>query len=201
MEPVETADGAPGGRAAQDRLVELAFAAGHEDALARAYERWGTLVHGLAVRAVGPVDADDVTQQVFISAWKDRHRYDPQRGPLAGWLVGIARHRIADALRRRAALREQPWDPTDPGATPPAGVGRGAVVEGADRTVEHVDVREEVEKLDQPQRRIVELAYWDDLTHAEISERTGLPLGTVKSHLRRTLVRLRGRLGGAGGTA
>ncbi|MBC3763295.1 RNA polymerase sigma factor [Quadrisphaera oryzae] len=201
MEPVETADGAPGARAALDRAVERDFAAGHEDALARAYERWGALVHGLAVRAVGPVDADDVTQQVFISAWRDRDRYDPARGPLAGWLVGIARHRITDALRRRAAHREQPWDPTDPGGAQPAALGPGAVVEGADRSVEHVDVREEVEKLDQPQRRIVELAYWEDLTHAQISERTGLPLGTVKSHLRRTLVRLRGRLGGAGGTA
>ncbi|MEH3077323.1 MAG: sigma-70 family RNA polymerase sigma factor [Quadrisphaera sp.] len=200
MDPVETADGAPGGRAARDRAVELDFAAGHEEALARAYERWGTLVHGLAVRAVGPVDADDVTQQVFISAWKDRDRYDPERGPLAGWLVGITRHRTTDALRRRAALREQPWDPTHPDG-PPAGPGPGAVVEGADRSVETIDLREEVERLEQPQRRIVELAYWDGLTHAEISQRTGLPLGTVKSHLRRTLVRLRGRLGGAGGTA
>ncbi|MGQ7295642.1 RNA polymerase sigma factor [Quadrisphaera sp. KR29] len=198
MEPVETADGAPGGRAASDRLIELDFAAGHEDALARAYERWGTLVHGLAVRAVGPVDADDVTQQVFISAWTGRKGYDPARGPLAGWLVGIARHRIADALRRRAAQPEQPWDPTDPGGAPPQAT---AVVDGPDRGVELVDVREEVERLEQPQRRIVELAYWEDLTHAEIAERTGLPLGTVKSHLRRTMGRLRGRLGGARGTA
>ena len=154
-------------------------------------------MHGLAVRAVGAVDADDVTQQVFISAWRTRAQYDAARGPLGAWLVGITRHRVADALRRRAALREQPYDPSEPPAPP--GPPGASSVGGDDDAARSIDVRDEVSRLGDPQRRIVELAYWDDLTHAQISERTGLPLGTVKSHLRRTLVRLRARLGGPDG--
>ena len=194
--PADQREGADG-RAARDHRLERDFCAGRDDALARAYERWGTLVHGLAVRAVGPSDAEDVTQQVFISAWQTRGQFDPARGPLGAWLVGITRHRAADALRRRASRPEDPYDPADPPSAPGPSAGAGAPEEG----VQHLDLRDEVSRLGDPQRRIVELAYWDDLTHAEISRRTGLPLGTVKSHLRRTLVRLRGRLGGADGVA
>ncbi len=199
MEPSADQREAADGRAARDHRLERDFCAGHDDALARAYERWGTLVHGLAVRAVGPSDADDVTQQVFISAWQARDRFDPARGPLGAWLVGITRHRVADALRRRAARPEQPFDPADPPSPPgpPGGAAGGA----GDDAAQHIDLRDEVSRLGDPQRRIVELAFWEDLTHAQISERTGLPLGTVKSHLRRTFVRLRARLGGAGGVA
>jgi len=197
--PVDQREGAEG-RAARDHRLERDFCAGHDDALARAYERWGTLVHGLAVRAVGPTDADDVTQQVFISAWRTREQFDPARGPLGAWLVGITRHRVADALRHRAARPEQPYDPADPPS--PSGPSWSSAGGGApDESVQHLDLRDEVSRLGDPQRRIVELAFWEDLTHAQISERTGLPLGTVKSHLRRTFLRLRTRLGGAGGVA
>ncbi len=80
-----------------DQEVGRRFAAGEEQALAWAYERWAGQIHGMAVRAFGPgPDAEDVTQQVFVSAWTGRARFRPDQGPLPAWLVGVARHKIAD---------------------------------------------------------------------------------------------------------
>jgi RNA polymerase sigma-70 factor (ECF subfamily) len=172
-----------------DDELAAAFAAGDEDALALAYERWASLVHGLAVRAVGPDEAQDVTQQVFIGAWRSRDSFDPRTGTLPGWLVGITRHAVADALRRRAARWELAVEPGSDSLSASA-----PVADTADLVPEQLLVRAEVARLDQPQRRIVELAFFDDLTHQQIADRTGLPLGTVKSHLRRTLARLRTRM-------
>jgi RNA polymerase sigma-70 factor (ECF subfamily) len=175
-----------------DREVGRRFAAGDEQALAWAYERWSRQIHGMAVRAFGAgPDAEDVTQQTFISAWTGRARYRPDDGPLPAWLVGICRHKIADAWARRerqrreteAAMAEAQKAPAGP-ATPPVDT---AV---ADRVL----LLDELDRLGQPQRGIIELAFFEDLTHAQIAERTGLPLGTVKSHIRRTLERLRARL-------
>lgn len=172
--------------------VGLRLVAGDEHALAEAYDRWAPLVHGLAVRALGRDDADDVTQQVFISAWRSRERYRPEAGDLPAWLVGITRHVVADALRRRYASRQEAV--ADPAA---AAVVNGSLRATDDPTEELPDrllVRAEVARLDQPQRAIVEMAFYESLTHTEIAARTGLPLGTVKSHLRRTLTRLRERM-------
>ena len=76
-----------------DTEVGRRFAAGDEKALAWAYERFAGQIHGMAVRAFGPgPDAEDVTQQVFVSAWTGRARYRPEQGPLPAWLVGVCRH-------------------------------------------------------------------------------------------------------------
>jgi len=173
-----------------DAAVGKSFADGDERALAWAYERWGGLIHGLACRALGAgADAEDVTQQVFVSAWTGRAGYRPDRGPLAGWLVGICRHRIADALARRR--REQQL--TEAAGT----MAAASRTEG--RRFDHqadnrVVLMDELGRIGQPQRTIMELAFFADLTHEQIAEHTGLPLGTVKSHIRRTLLRLRDRL-------
>src|SRR6185312_10608393 len=85
-----------------DREVGRRFAAGDEQALALAYERWAGQVHGMAVRAFGAgPDAEDVTQQTFVAAWNGRAGYRPDDGPLPAWLVGICRHKIADTWARR----------------------------------------------------------------------------------------------------
>ncbi|MEI4272915.1 sigma-70 family RNA polymerase sigma factor [Klenkia sp. LSe6-5] len=171
-----------------DDEVGRRFAAGDEQALAWAYERWAARLHGMAVRAVGPgPEAEDVVQQTFVSAWTGRHRYRPDTGPLPAWLTGICRHRIADAWARRERDRR---------ATTAAGAaGAPPSDEPLDRAVtDRVLVLGALEQLGQPQRGIIELAFFADLTHGEIADRTGLPLGTVKSHIRRTLERLRTRL-------
>ena len=183
-----------------DVEVGRRFAAGDAQALRWAYERWGALVHGLAVRAVGAADAEDVTQQVFIAAWESRQRFRPESGVLAAWLVGITRHKTTDALRRRPRSAEVATDPVDvrDGAertADPAADARAS----EDAVARRIVIAHELARIGQPQRRILELAFYQDLTHQQIAEVLDLPLGTVKSHIRRTLVRLRERLEVEGG--
>lgn len=177
-------------RAEEDTAIAVAFAAGDEQALARAYARWGSLVHGMAVRAVGASDAEDVLQAVFISAWRTRSGYDPARGPLPAWLVGITRHRIADALGARHRRGEVVTDPSAAQLAPESGAQGAPHDAVADRLV----LVAELATLGEPQAGIVAMAFFEDLTHQQIADRTGLPLGTVKSHVRRSLLRLRDRL-------
>ena len=173
-----------------DDEVARRFALGDEQALAWAYERWAGQIHGMAVRAFGSgPDAEDVTQQVFVSAWTGRNGFRRDAGPLPAWLVGITRHKIADTWakrdrQRRAAEAAMGAARSAPATTPTFDT---AV---ADRVL----LLDELDRLGQPQRGIIELAFFEDLTHAQIADRTGIPLGTVKSHIRRTLERLRTRL-------
>nr|WP_281497231.1 sigma-70 family RNA polymerase sigma factor [Ornithinimicrobium sp. F0845] len=159
-----------------------------DGALDHAYQRWGPLVHGLARKAVGPVEAEDVTQQVFLSAWRARETYSPDHGPLGAWLVGITRRVVADTLRvRRRSAQVPVADDQD-------------VPEGRWEDVDRDDllsVYEELERIGDPPRQILLLAYVHDKTQKEIAELLDLPLGTVKTHTTRTLARLRTRLGGA----
>jgi RNA polymerase sigma factor (sigma-70 family) len=175
-----------------DREVGRRFAAGDERALAWAYERWAGQVHGMAVRAFGPgPDAEDVTQQTFVSAWTGRAGYRPDKGPLPAWLVGVARHKIADTWARRDKQRREAEAAMSQLQAAPSGPS----TPGVDTAVaDRILVLDELDLLGQPQRGIIELAFFEDLTHAQIAARTGLPLGTVKSHIRRTLERLRTRL-------
>jgi RNA polymerase sigma-70 factor (ECF subfamily) len=175
-----------------DADVARRFTAGDERALAEAYQRWAGQIHGMAVRAFGPgPDAEDVTQQTFVSAWTGRARYRPDQGPLPAWLVGVARHKIADGWARRERQRRE----TEAAVSEAQAAPSGAVTGGMDCAVANrVLLLDELDRLGQPQRGIIELAFFEDLTHAQIADRTGIPLGTVKSHIRRTLERLRNRL-------
>ena len=192
--PVATDPGEerPGAPDPDDRELGRRFAAGDEQALALAYTRFAGQIHGMAVRAFGPgPDAEDVTQQTFVSAWTGRAGYRPDKGALPGWLVGVARHKIADTWARRdRQRRETEAAMSEAQATPGRRVTAGVDTQVADRVL----VLDELDLLGQPQRGIIELAFFEDLTHAQIAARTGIPLGTVKSHIRRTLERLRSRL-------
>lgn len=168
-----------------DQLVD-AFVAGDERGLERVYQRWSPLVYTLALRSLtDPADADDVTQKVFVKAWKARDTYDRGRGALSAWLVGITRNCIADThaeRQRRARLEEKVR--ADPLQEPVASF------DIADRII----IANEIDLLDDVPRQIIRLAFYRDLTHTQIADTLGLPLGTVKSHIRRSLARLRTRL-------
>lgn len=131
------------------------------------------------------MDAEEVTQATFVSAWRGRESFDPDFGSLAGWLVAIARRRAIDQMRVRQqnsrsvqAARQLPEPRSE---------------EGPEQVVNRVLVADELARLPENQRRVLELAFFDDLTHTQIAAVTGLPLGTVKSLLRRGLLRLRRR--------
>lgn len=166
----------------RDAALAHAFAAGDHSALEELYRDVSALVYTMARRALGSTaDAEDVTQQTFISAWKGRERFDPDKGDLRGWVVGIAKRRIADALdsrarelRRAEAAKEQVTDVT---------------ADDADKVL----LAYEVEALGDPRKTIVALAYYEGATHEQIAGRLDMPLGTVKSHLRRSLQELRHR--------
>lgn len=160
---------------------------GDEKALRTTYERHGAAVLYLAQRLLGNrADAEDVTQVTFVAAWNGRDTFDPQRGTMLGWLLGIARRKAVDRLRSAAredrvteTVKEQPV--------------LGDAEETPERIVDRLVVADEMGRLPEEQRRTLELAFFDDLTHPQIAAATGLPLGTVKSHIRRGMANLRRR--------
>lgn len=162
------------------------FRDGTPEAVRRVYEEYSSMVYSIALRTLrNTADAEDVTQQVFVNAWRARSRFDPDRAPIGAWLAGITRNAVADALRRRAR------DRTD--------LAEAEESAGPDRTDEIVDqvvVAQALTELGPPQQDVLELAFFERLTHTEIAERMGLPLGTVKSHITRGLRRLRTRMEG-----
>lgn len=163
------------------------FRRGDETALREVYDRYGGLVYRLGLSCLtAHHEAADVTQATFVAAWRGRGTYDPDRGTLAGWLLGIARRQAVDRLR---ALRRDRDLATAARAADVGYSGEPA----PERVVDRLVIVDELRRLSPEQRRVVELAFFDDLTHVQIAGVTGLPLGTVKSHLRRGLERLRTR--------
>ena len=166
--------------------VESRFAEGDEIALQEAYELHGSLVYSICRRSVDEAAAADITQETFIAAWRNRHRYDPTRGGLAPWLTGIARNKIIDHFRA-TGREERRIDRAKETIRPDA--------EHVEETTLRMLLVDAMEELPERARTIVSMAFFDDLTHVEISARTGIPLGTVKSDIRRSLDRLRHGLG------
>lgn len=167
------------------------MAAGSTDALSRLYDRHAGTVFGLARRILNRLeDAEEVVQDVFTQVWREAGRYEHGRASVAGWVVMLARTRAIDRLRARNARPDQ--RPATPDVLP---LG----VASLDRSPEQVtiaaedvrDVRAALEALPEAQRTLVELAYYEGLTHSEIATRTGVPLGTVKTRIRTAMAALR----------
>lgn len=165
-----------------DRL-DQAFAAGDAD-LRAVYDEHGGLVYAICRKALDEHTANDVTQEVFVNAWRAREQFDPARGNLRAWLVGITKRRIVDHLRSEGRHRDRRADQSPEAVDPVSD-------EPIDRTVDRMIVADALRRLPERSRQVVALAYLDGLTHHEITERTGLPLGTVKSDIRRSLERIR----------
>lgn len=183
---------------ASDEHLSHGFADGDESCLTEAYRRWGALVFTVAARKLGDTEeAKDVTQQVFVGAWRGRGGFDPRRGSLKTWIMGITHKKLLDALavrsRRLRDIHAVASASSDPVQEEPS---------ASDSVVDYVVLMDELERLPKGQQTVLRLAFFEDLTQAQIAERTGLPLGTVKTHTRRGLMRLKHRLevdGGAPG--
>lgn len=175
-----------------DQAVEAAldrrFIAGEEAALAEVYRRWSPVVFTLALRSLGDrTDAEDVTQRVFVSAWTSRASFSPDKGKLSTWLIAITRRRIADMHESRAKIRRLHEELTR--TTRPEDLIREPPDVASAILLAH-----EIDQLEPDARLVVRLAFYDDLTHQQIARHLDMPLGTVKSHLRRSLLRMRDRL-------
>jgi RNA polymerase sigma-70 factor (ECF subfamily) len=173
--------------AADERdLLEASFASGDADALETVHDDLADDVYRFVARTVGADRARDVTQEVFLAAWRSRDRFDPTKGSLGGWIMGIARFKAIEQLRRN-----KPEYPTDE-----MGVDHGAHDARVEDLAQQMLVAGAMERLPDRMRGVVELAFYSDLTHAQIAAKTSMPLGTVKSDIRRGLGRLRRELEG-----
>lgn len=170
------------------------FAVGDPDALREAFDVHGALVLSICRRGLpSPEDADDALQQAFVAAWRARARFDPARGSLASWLAGITRNKVLDAQRALYRRRDVPASADDRdvlASTAP----QVDVPTGPEQVADQLVVRAALGRLPADRRVALELAFFEGLTHPEVAERLGLPLGTVKSHIRRGLDALRDEL-------
>jgi RNA polymerase sigma factor (sigma-70 family) len=186
----------PGGDSEDRSEAELMrqVAAGEIGGLEALYDRYHAMAYALALRITTETGlAEDVVQDSFLGVWRNAGRYAEARGSVRGWLLAIVRHRAIDAMRRQrasVALGEEsdevlPANLTLPDIWPEV-AGR----------LDGERVREAIRLLPPAQREAIELAYFDGLTQREIADRTGAPLGTVKSRMRLGLVSLRAQLVG-----
>ena len=174
-----------------DPPLVRAVAEGSAEALGTLYDRHAGTVYGLAKRILTrQEDAEEVVQDVFAQVWRDAPRYDPSRASVAGWIMVLARTRAIDRLRARRARPDQ-QDGIEPGQAPPL-VAAGQDPEHAVISKEASSkVRAALDALPDSLRTLVELAYFQGLTHSEIAGQTGVPLGTVKTRLRTAVASLR----------
>ncbi len=170
----------------EDAHLLQQLAAGHNDALAALYDRHSTLLYTVIVRIAGePAEAQDLLHDLFASLPRRAANYRPDSGRAIGWLLTAARNLALDRVRtdkrRRELLHEASLEPEKP-------FGHNTV----DRTLPYADeiaiLRGCVGNLNEGQRRALELAYFDGLTHDEISTLLSEPLGTIKARIRRGLL-------------
>jgi RNA polymerase sigma-70 factor, ECF subfamily len=154
-----------------------------ENAMEDLFRRYSGAVYSVALRVLHDSGhAEDVLQEVFLQLWRDPAAFVQQRGSLGGWLVVVARNRAIDLLRRR-----KPTDSVEDVVL----ASSINVAEEAERNATMQKVRQVIAGLPQEQRKTLELAYFEGLSHTEIAGRTGDPLGTVKTRIRQALISLR----------
>jgi RNA polymerase sigma-70 factor (ECF subfamily) len=160
-----------------------AVAQGNQDAMAAVFDRYSRIVFCIALRVLRePSLAEDVMQEVLLQVWKRPQSFVSQRGNLAAWLSVVARNRAIDVLRKRS--------PLDPIGELPLPDPRDMAQESEQSWLIE-KVRKVVETLPAEQQGPLELAYFEGLSHTEIAERTGSPLGTVKTRIRAGLTSIR----------
>jgi RNA polymerase sigma-70 factor (ECF subfamily) len=166
------------------------MARGDSDGLADLYDLFAARVYSLALRILRDAhDAEEVVQDVFAQAWRSAAGYDASRATVGGWLLMMTRSRALDRLRAtRAHGRALPSAEADPDELPAAFPGADLVAISDEQAKQ---VRRALDELPAEQRRALELAYFEGLTHTEVAERLSQPLGTVKTRIRLGLMKLR----------
>ena len=185
-----------GGRTvgSEDESLVRRMAAGEEQALGALYDRWYPLVHGVVSRLVRqPNEVEDVVEETFWQAWRQASRFDPARGAVQTWLLTIARSRALDRVRSLRRRREDPLEGDD-GVDVVQQVAEGDPGLDAEASERRRIVVAALNDLPAEQREALELGYFGGLSQSEIAERTGQPLGTVKTRMRLAMQKLRGQL-------
>jgi RNA polymerase sigma-70 factor (ECF subfamily) len=157
--------------------------AGEEAAMSSLYDRYSRVVYSVALRVLrDAASAEDVMQEVLMQVWRSPSGFASTRGSLGGWLAVVARNRSIDMLRRR-----RPTDSVDEVAL----ASSFNLADEAERSSLMERARTTIQQLPREQRKTLEMAFFDGLTHSEIAEMTGDPLGTVKTRIRSALLSLR----------
>jgi RNA polymerase sigma-70 factor, ECF subfamily len=156
---------------------------GDQEAMSAFFDRYSTMVYSVALRVLKDSgEAEDVMQEVFVQVWRNPGAFVSGRGSLGGWLVVVARNRAIDVLRRR-----RPSDPVELFVLPSV----TNLAQQAEQSVLMAKVRSAMLTLPAEQKSSVELAFFEGLSHSEIAEKTGDPLGTVKTRIRLALTTIR----------
>jgi len=171
-----------------DAAAVARVADGDADALRGLYARYGRIVYGLTYRLTRDAQlAEEATQDTFVTLWKRADAYDPQRAKVTTWLFVIARNRAIELVRSRARVPE-PRESVEPMGEEANPADLMQIADDAER------IALAIAELPESQLEAIQLAYFEGLSHTEIAERLGQPLGTVKSRIRLGLDRLRALL-------
>ena len=166
-----------------DAALIARMRAGDQTAMADLYDRYSGVVYGVALRVLANTTAaEDVVQEVFLQLWRNPQAFDADRGRLAPWLAVIARNRAIDHLRKRPLEDDIDELPISTGVDLEDEAARKLAIER---------VRGVLTQLPQDQRKALEMAFFEGMTHSEIAGKTGEPLGTVKTRIRTGLLALR----------
>ena len=181
---------------ARDRELVQRIGRGDQDAFRGLFGRYAPSAMALARRvARQPFLAEEIVQEAFLAVWRSPSGYDPQRGSVRAWLMGMVHHRAVDAVRREESQRRRAEESI---ASDPVVADDPAedVADQIDLPQERKAVRAALDGLPEEQRQVIELMYFGGLSQSAISEQLSLPLGTVKSRTLLGMRRLRGAIGG-----
>jgi len=180
----------------EDEVLTTATQPGHEDAallarvqrgdeqaMAMLFDRYSKIVYSVALRVLrDAASAEDILQEIFMQIWRNPAGFVTTRGSLGGWLAVVTRNRSIDTLRRK-----KPTEQVEEMQLPAA----GNLADESERNLMMEKARVVIAQLPAEQRKTLEMAFFDGLTHSEIAEMTGDPLGTVKTRIRSALLTLR----------
>ncbi|NJL23218.1 MAG: sigma-70 family RNA polymerase sigma factor [Leptolyngbyaceae cyanobacterium SM1_3_5] len=176
-----------------DRSLLARIAQQDQAALAQLYNRYARLVFAIAFKSFGSVEeSEEAVLDVFSQVWRTATRYDPAKGRVDTWLLIMARSRILDRLRKQQRIAK---GQTAVETEIQFAKSSGDPIEDAQIVERRAIVQAAIKQLSDPQRQVIELAFYQGLSHSEIAAQTGLSLGTVKTRIRLGLGKLRIALG------